>query len=150
MKTLAREADLVEIRRRCEALTEADMRRWGRMSVLEMVCHVREAYRLGMGESPAEFQKIAIPRPLMKWMALRFPRRWPEGVPTVPELQVGGARCMPGRFDEDRAGLLDALGAFAGARDNRNGHPIFGRMGPGDWMRWGYLHADHHLRQFGR
>ena len=29
-------------------------------------------------------------------------------------------------------------------------HPIFGAMSVKDWMRWGYLHADHHLRQFGR
>jgi hypothetical protein len=29
-------------------------------------------------------------------------------------------------------------------------HPMFGKMSAKDWMRWGYLHADHHLRQFGR
>jgi hypothetical protein len=29
-------------------------------------------------------------------------------------------------------------------------HSIFGSMTNQDWMRWGYLHADHHLRQFGR
>jgi len=28
-------------------------------------------------------------------------------------------------------------------------HPLFGPMNYEDWMRWGYLHADHHLRQFG-
>jgi hypothetical protein len=28
-------------------------------------------------------------------------------------------------------------------------HPMFGVMTVGDWRRWGYLHADHHLRQFG-
>jgi hypothetical protein len=27
---------------------------------------------------------------------------------------------------------------------------MFGPMTEKDWMRWGYLHADHHLRQFGR
>jgi hypothetical protein len=29
-------------------------------------------------------------------------------------------------------------------------HPMFGEMTEKDWMRWGYLHADHHLRQFGQ
>jgi hypothetical protein len=29
-------------------------------------------------------------------------------------------------------------------------HPFFGPMSREDWLRWGYLHADHHLRQFGR
>jgi hypothetical protein len=28
-------------------------------------------------------------------------------------------------------------------------HAIFGSMSEADWMRWGYLHMDHHLRQFG-
>jgi hypothetical protein len=28
-------------------------------------------------------------------------------------------------------------------------HPIFGKMSETDWMRWAYLHVDHHLRQFG-
>ena len=27
---------------------------------------------------------------------------------------------------------------------------LWGKMSARDWMRWGYLHADHHLRQFGR
>ena len=29
-------------------------------------------------------------------------------------------------------------------------HPIFLDLTQTQWMRWGYLHADHHLRQFGR
>lgn len=28
-------------------------------------------------------------------------------------------------------------------------HPIFGEMTEAEWMRWGYLHCNHHLRQFG-
>jgi len=28
-------------------------------------------------------------------------------------------------------------------------HPIFGPMSRPAWLRWAYLHADHHLRQFG-
>ena len=28
-------------------------------------------------------------------------------------------------------------------------HPIFGRMSEAAWLRWAYLHLDHHLRQFG-
>jgi hypothetical protein len=28
-------------------------------------------------------------------------------------------------------------------------HPVFGKMSEAAWLRWGYLHMDHHLRQFG-
>jgi hypothetical protein len=27
-------------------------------------------------------------------------------------------------------------------------HAIFGAMSRREWLRWGWLHADHHLRQF--
>jgi hypothetical protein len=26
---------------------------------------------------------------------------------------------------------------------------VFGRMSQAAWLRWAYLHMDHHLRQFG-
>jgi hypothetical protein len=28
-------------------------------------------------------------------------------------------------------------------------HPLLGTMSNAAWLRWGYLHVDHHLRQFG-
>lgn len=34
-------------------------------------------------------------------------------------------------------------------RLDRTPHPIFGAMSEADWLRWAYLHAHHHLRQFG-
>ena len=45
---------------------------------------------------------------------------------------------------------MEALQRFLEARGNRTDHAMFGTMSPEDWMRWGYLHTDHHLRQFGR
>ena len=38
---------------------------------------------------------------------------------------------------------------FATQRGGWPAHPIFGRMSEAEWLRWGYLHTDHHLRQFG-
>lgn len=35
------------------------------------------------------------------------------------------------------------------ARDGRIRHSIFGPMTSAEWLRWGHLHLDHHLRQFG-
>ena len=149
MKTLAREEDVAEIRRRIETLQPTDTARWGLMSVEEMVCHVREAYSLAMGEWCASPFKGGLRGPVIKWMALRVPMQWPKGVPTVPELKVEAA-VVPIEYEHDVAGLLAALERFVLLRENRNGHAFFGRMEPADWMRWGYLHADHHLRQFGR
>lgn len=57
----------------------------------------------------------------------------------------------PGEFAADLAEAAARLDAFvAAARGARwPPHPIFGRLSPAAWLRWGYLHTDHHLRQFG-
>jgi hypothetical protein len=28
-------------------------------------------------------------------------------------------------------------------------HPFLGKLSRAEWLRWAYLHMDHHLRQFG-
>jgi hypothetical protein len=87
----------------------------------------------------------------MKWGALYFPLRWPHGVPTMPEMnqEIGGTR--PIEFNADVSELRRLLERFTRQpRDFTWGpHPIFGVMTERDWMRWGYLHMDHHFRQFG-
>ena len=86
----------------------------------------------------------------MKFFALRVPVEWPKNVPTVPELRIGAPRMQPTNFDNDKASMMEALERFLAFTDNRNPHSFFGAMKPSDWMRWGYLHTDHHLRQLGR
>jgi Protein of unknown function (DUF1569) len=94
-----------------------------------------------------------LPRPVMKWVALYALVRWPTGVPTTPELdQTAGGGTTPGDFAADVAELERLLTQVAAERSGRLAglvHPIFGPMSERAWLRWAYLHADHHLRQFG-
>jgi len=47
--------------------------------------------------------------------------------------------------------VQELLARFAGtSAAEMPPHPIFGQMTRAEWLRWGYLHTDHHLRQFGR
>ena len=57
----------------------------------------------------------------------------------------------PVGFEEDRRRLVEILNSFCESERNFAAieHPIFLRMRHAEWLRWGYLHADHHLRQFG-
>ncbi len=58
------------------------------------------------------------------------------------------ARLVP--FNHDRAALVAALNRFCDQLPQPVlQHPIFGPLTEGDWWRWGYLPADHHLRQLG-
>ena len=152
MKTLAREADATEIFRRLRALRQDSVGRWGCMSAHQMVCHLSDGYRLLTGERTTQLARTPLPRLTMRWIALYAPIRWPAGIPTTPDLDqnVGGTR--PADFDADVAALEKLLGRVATDRRGHLAgqlHPIFGRMSESAWLRWAYLHADHHLRQFG-
>jgi hypothetical protein len=57
---------------------------------------------------------------------------------------------LVGWFEMDRADVVAELERFCRPEQPRVDHALFGPMSFDDWMRWGYLHTDHHLRQFGR
>lgn len=134
---------------RIDTLAQSDGALWGRMPVGEMVCHTRDAFAMALGERAAAPVKRELPGPVFKWLALSVPMRWPKNYATVPELQHGAGCSSSERVFFDVAGLRDHLDRFVLSAVT-NGHPIFGTMSRRDWMRWGYLHLDHHLRQFGR
>lgn len=151
MKSMADPAVRREIELRILALTPEDQRRWGSMTVHQMICHLAEAYRCALGEKTAAMAGTRIPRPLLKFAALRIPRQWPRGFPAPPEIDQSKRGTPPDEFHQDHAALLAAVRDFGtGLSDPTPAHPYFGRMTVRDWQRWGYLHADHHLRQFGR
>jgi Protein of unknown function (DUF1569) len=128
-----------------------DRRRWGRMSVHEMVCHLNDAYRFALGEKYASPATGFLQRTLLKSIALNSPLPWAKGFRTRPEMEQGKGGSLPLDFYQDLASLIENLNRFCDALPMPcPPHPVFGPMKPKDWMRWGYLHADHHLRQFGR
>lgn len=151
MKTLRDAPVQREILARLESLTTEDAARWGKMSVHQMICHLRDSYGVALGAKKVAMVAIPIPREVMKRVALQVPIQWRKGFTSAPEVaqDVGGTR--PVEFESDRAGLIVALEQFCGRlQEPCPPHPFFGDMTVDDWRRWGYLHADHHLRQFGR
>ncbi len=151
MKTLARERDRTEILRRLRELRHDSVRRWGRMSAHQMVCHLSDGYRLLTGR-PTKLAATPLPRFLMRWIALYAPLPWPPGIRTTPDLDQDGGGTRPADFEADLAKLERLLIEVTTDRRDRFTtcfHPLFGRMSESAWLRWAYLHADHHLRQFG-
>ena len=152
MKTLAGPGEKAEILRRLQTVRPDDVRRWGRMSAPQMVCHLGDNFRMAMGRIPVSDATGPWQRTGLKWIALYLPVRWPGGrILTRPEIdqEVGGTK--PGDFAGDVAELAALVDLFT-ARTRIfawPAHPIFGRMSDAAWMRWAYLHMDHHLRQFG-
>ena len=121
------------------------------MTPPEAVCHLTDSFEAVMGNRDVSVKSGWFERSIMKWGALYAPVPWPKGVPTRPEVEQGVGGTPPGDFAKDKDALVGSLGRFcesAKAMDGR-AHPIFGALTRSQWMRWGYLHTDHHLRQFG-
>ena len=116
-----------------------------------MVCHLTDAFLVAMDQKHASAVRGWHNRTLIKWIALYVPLRWPAGIETVPEIDqsIGGTK--PDDFRMDVGALEAAMERFLSAAESlpTHRHPIFGAMSTAAWMRWGYLHMDHHLRQFG-
>jgi DNA-binding transcriptional ArsR family regulator len=151
LKTLARPRDKAEILRRLRDVRPESVRRWGRMSAHQMVCHLSDALRMGTGRKPVSHATSLLQRTIVRWVALYLPVRWPAGILTRPEIEQELAGTRPIDFAADVAQLetlLELVTAPTRTFDWQV-HPIFGRMSDAAWLRWGYLHIDHHLRQFG-
>lgn len=152
MKTLANPADKQAIASRVKQVRPDSPRRWGKMTAGQMICHLADSFRVTIGERSAASQvKSPLPTGVMRWLALYSGMPWPKGVPTRPEVDAFIGGTTPSAFDADVQELLRLLGRFSSnARDFQwQPHPMFGLMPDRDWMRWGYLHMNHHLRQFG-
>jgi len=151
MKTLARERDKAEIVRRLRVVGPESARRWGRMTAHQMVCHLSDALRMATGDKPVSAATGLVQRTVVKWVALYVALPWPAGIRTRPEIDQATGGTAPVEFARDVVELLALLDAVTtGARPFPwPPHPTFGPMSDAAWLRWGYLHMDHHLRQFG-
>jgi hypothetical protein len=151
MKTLATARDREEILFRLREVRPESPRLWGRMSAHQMICHLSDSFRMAIGQKPVSRIGGALQQRMLRWVALHLPLRWPAGrIRTRPEIDQEAAGTPPSDFDADLA-ELEALFRMVTAEIRSvewPPHPMFGPMSRADWLRWGYLHMDHHLRQF--
>ena len=124
---------------------------WGRMTAHQMLCHLCDSFKVPMGEKQASAATGPLQRSIVKWIALYLPIHWPKGVPTRPEIEQGIGGTAPMDFDCDLRELRSIIERFTTRAPAFSfaPHPFFGEMSFSEWTRWGYLHTDHHLRQFG-
>jgi hypothetical protein len=150
-KNLGNDEDRRAILERIADLRPDSRARWGRMSVHQMICHLNDAFLYPLGEKPTSPAAGFLQRTIVKFVALRVPLQWPKGVPTRPELEQGVGGTKPAEFERDRAELVELVNRFSNSAGNlaEPFHPMFGPLSGFEWQRWGYLHVDHHLRQFG-
>jgi len=152
MRTLANENDRRVVLARLRQVNSNSQRRWGKMTPHQMICHLNDSFKSVIGEREIKGDKSnLLTRTLVRWLALYAPLKWPHGVPTMAENDQERGGTPPEDFQRDLDGLVSMIERVTRTqRDFQWGrHPLFAEMSERDWLRWGYLHIDHHLRQFG-
>ncbi len=150
MRTLADPEELRLLLERLARLRPDSPRQWGRMSPHQMLCHLSDSYLAGLGERSVSSTANLFSRTVMRWGGLWFPLTWPKNIATRPEMEQGSGGTPPTEFEQDRKALAEVMVRFCRQKQEFPwaSHPIFGAMTAREWLRWGYLHADHHFRQF--
>jgi hypothetical protein len=153
VRTIADPAVLDEIVRRVGELRSDSPRQWGRMTPHQAVCHLGDALRMVVCDSPP-LPPVDnwLTRNVVRYVAIHTPLPWPRGYKTPRGMdQVAGEGTAPRNFDADRGELVRLHRRLAEAAPEalRDRHPIFGALTREEWLIWAYRHADHHLRQFG-
>lgn len=134
------------IRERLGKLTPASERRWGKMSVDQMLWHVNKMLDNGLGHFRPADLRIPLPKPVIRFIVLRLP--WPKGSPTLPEAKA----CEHYSFDAERDRCFALIDEFTQRRLDAPGWGHSGGLGDIGGRQWSELqakHLDHHLRQFG-
>jgi len=135
-----------EIRARVQKLRPDTPRKWGKMSVDQMLHHLNVALENALDEVRPARMRIPLPRSVFKWVVFNLP--WPKGSPTAPEFIAGErydfaaehARCLE---------LLDRISAKDMESSGWGRSPGFGQLNGRDWSRLSAKHVLHHLNQFG-
>jgi hypothetical protein len=149
MKTLARSTDLEGLLVRLGTVSAGDAALWGRMSAQQMLCHLSDATLIPLGEiRVSDVSNVAL-RSIVKWGAFYAPVPWPKGAPTPPEVDQCLNNLPLGDFETDRSRLIQLTLRLQDTNLNGRPHPYFGALRHQEWMRWAWLHTDHHFRQFG-
>jgi hypothetical protein len=132
------------IRSRVEGLKPTAVRRWGKMSVDQMLWHCNQVLGTALGDVKAESVPVPFPVPVIKFILLTLP--WIHGAPTAPQYQAVDSHT----FETERAKCLELIDRFGAAPVDRDGWPraVFGELSGREWSRLQAKHLNHHLKQF--
>ncbi len=135
---------------RVQALRADSNRKFGKMSIEQMLKHLRNAFEVSLGEKSLPDESKPIVRDVLFFLIARVITTWPGGRIKAPDYWSPPADYD---FERERKELLGAmdrfLGAFEAAPDKIGVHPILGPLTMRKWSQLMGVHMHHHMRQFG-
>ena len=147
MKSLWQEKTRRELLARARSLTPAHRALWGKFTVDRMLAHMVDAFGMAMGEIEVRPRKVPL---IGRWpFNILFIRLvgMPRNAPSAREI----LERPPVSIDAELRELEAAMDRFAAQNERTDwpAHPAFGKLSRRSWGVLGYVHTDHHLRQFG-
>lgn len=132
------------LEQRLNSLAPDAPRRWGTMSVEQMLWHVNQGLRMALGDAAFRPIPVPLPRPVMKFLVLNLP--WPKGAPTHPQAVATGQY----DFHKERAECLALIDKMCCRRLDEPwpDSPTFGKVSGSFASRLQAKHLDHHFKQF--
>ena len=137
-----------DLLRRLNQLSPSSQALWGKMDVAQMLAHL--TVNLDMVTSDKKVTQVFIGR-LFGSIAKRDILKkgiQPKNMGSFSQLIISDHR----EFQNEKKELQSQLERFirgGAAGITRQPHAFFGHMTPIEWARLGYIHMDHHLKQFG-
>ncbi len=134
---------------RINQLQPSTQRKWGKMSVAQMLFHCKEALGTATGNTTTNIPFfLRIIGPIFIRKMVLSPKPYKEGLPTAKELIIKENK----NFEEEQLAALNRINQFiSNGAKNVEGlkQPLFGKMTAEEWGFSQWKHFDHHLKQFG-
>jgi hypothetical protein len=133
------------IEARLNALRPDSPRKWGTLTVDQMLWHVNQFLGAALGEGTLPEQRSRIPLPLLRLLILYMP--WPKSAPTNQGAVAQGAHDL----EAERARCKALIDRFASRPVGGDWpvDPTFGAVSGAFASKLQAKHLDHHFRQFG-
>lgn len=131
---------------RLEKISPTSDRKWGKMSVTQMLHHLNLAIGSGLGYYKLEDKSTFLSRGFNQFMILNVLKKFPIDTKTPSTLKVEEEF----DFDTEKKLLLEILAKAQATKTDLDWqkHTYFGEMTRKQWGKLIMIHCNHHFQQF--
>lgn len=147
MPSLFNESDAKAILERLENLTPQHQRKWGKMSIDQMLAHLSATMDIAVNAPSSKINLINFLFGRWAKAMVVSPKPYNNSLPTSKQLIITESK----NFEEEKQKLILLIHQFIqngpSAVDGKR-HSFFGKMSAEEWSYAQWKHIDHHLTQF--
>jgi Protein of unknown function (DUF1569) len=150
MKNILNKTDYENITQRISNLSRQSKRRWGKMSVEQMLAHCSDQIRLALSQKQPHETPNFFNRNVMKYFGLWLPRIPLRNLKAPVDMNQKFYGTASADISTEQKNLIKLINTFRASNENfiLQPHPMYGKLNRNQWGRFMYVHMDHHLRQF--